>query len=176
MVPWYAVQVFTGQEDRAVGLIGQTLAASGEEGLVDEVFAPKRKTLAKRQGELVEGEAPLFPGYVVAVTGEVDRLAALLRKVPAFTRLLGTDGMFTPLAEGEVAWICAFTQREHRTVEMSEGFVEGGRAVVASGPLVGREALIKKVNRRKREATLELSIMGRTVEVKVGLSLVRRKR
>ncbi|WP_165045735.1 antiterminator LoaP [Adlercreutzia sp. ZJ138] len=175
MAPWYAVQVFTGQEDKAVGLIGQTLTISGEENLVDEVFVPKRKTLTKQHGELVEGETALFPGYIMVVTSKVERLSALLGKVPAFTRLLGTDGMFTPLAEGEVAWICAFTQRKHRTVEMSEGFVEGGRVVVASGPLVGREALIKKVNRRKREATLELSILGRTVEVKVGLSLVRKK-
>ena len=48
----------------------------------------------------------------------------------------------------------------------------GDRVVVTEGPLVGREALIKRVNRHKSLAILELRICGRTVAIKVGLGIV----
>lgn len=142
------------------------------------LFCPKRRTLEKSGGALVEGLEPLLPGYVMAVArrGDLDKVAEALRRSPRFARLVGRAGAFTPLSDQEAAWICAFTQRGGRTVEMSEGFVEGGRVVVTSGPLVGREALVRKVDRRRRTAEVELGICGRAVTVKVGLNLVKRAR
>ena len=61
-------------------------------------------------------------------------------------------------------------------MEMSEGFVEGGPGRGHVGPPCGEEVLITKVNRRKRTAEVELSICGRKVTTKVGLSLVRKNR
>ena len=176
---WYAVQVETGREDASRDLIEQAARAADLEGAFEELFVPKRRTLYKRSGELVEGEEPLFPGYLIAVAKprDAEGVAAALRRAPRFARLLAYDGVFTPLAADEVAWICAFARREgpRRVVDMSEGHVEGGRVVVTSGPLVGREGLIRKIDRRKRTAYLRLRICGREVETKVGLSLVRKK-
>ena len=157
---WYAVQVETGREDASRDLIEQAARAAGLEGAFEELFVPKRRTLSKRSGELVEGEEPLFPGYLIAVAKprDAEGVAAALRRAPRFARLLAYDGVFTPLAADEVAWICAFARR-----------------VVTSGPLVGREGLIRKIDRRKRTAYLRLRICGREVETKVGLSLVRKK-
>lgn len=175
---WYAVQVETGREDAACALILRAARAAGIDDAFKELFSPKRRALAKVRGELVAGLEPLLPGYVIAVAKprDLDAVATALRRSPRFARLVGQGGVFAPLSDQEVAWICAFTQRDSRTVEMSEGFVEGGRVVVTSGPLVGREALVRKVNRRKRTAEVEFSICGRTVTVKVGLSLVKKER
>ena len=57
---------------------------------------------------------------------------------------------------------------------MSEGFKEGGVVRVTSGPLIGFEGMITKVNRRKHEAYLQIEIMGRKKEIKVGFNLVRK--
>ena len=173
METWYVIQVFTGHEEQAVDLIKQIILFD-KSSLLKEVFVPKRKTLTKTKGRLIEGEEPLFPGYVIAVSGKVERLEAKLKRVPAFTKLLGNDGMFIGLNDAEVAWICAFTHKDHRVIDVSEGFVEGGQVVVTRGPLVGREGMIKKINRRKRTAYIELYILGRTVETKVGLNLVKK--
>lgn len=50
----------------------------------------------------------------------------------------------------------------------------GGAA--AGRPCGGREAQVKRINRRKRRAVLELQILGRTVEVPVGLEILRKQR
>ena len=178
MTRWYAVQVETGREDAACVLVLRAAEAAGLADAFDELFSPKRRTLSKVHGKLVEGLEPLLPGYVIAVArpADLDAVAEALRRTPRFARLVGIGGAFAPLSDQEVSWICAFTQRGDRTVEMSEGFVEGGRVVVTSGPLVGKEVLITKVNRRKRTAEVELSICGRKVTTKVGLSLVRKEK
>ncbi len=43
-------------------------------------------------------------------------------------------------------------------------------------PLVGKEAQVKRINRRKRRAVLELRILGRVAEVPVGLEILRKPR
>lgn len=172
------MQVETGREDAACELILRAAQAAGLARAFDELFSPKRRTLSKVRGELVEGQEPLLPGYVIAVCRprDLDAVATALNRFPRFARLVGAGEAFTPLSDQEVAWISAFTRRESRTVEMSEGFIEKGRVVIASGPLVGHEALLQKVNRRKRFAEVEFSICGRTVRAKVGLNLVKKER
>ena len=119
--------------------------------------------------------ATLFPGYLIVVTDRVDELESQLRRVPAFAWVLSNDGGFVPLERDEVAWIDAFTEKGHRTVGVSEGVIEGDRIIVLKGPLVGREGWIRKINRRKRTAYLEIDMFGRTIQTKIGLGIVRKR-
>jgi transcriptional antiterminator NusG len=52
------------------------------------------------------------------------------------------------------------------------GFCEGDKVRVTSGALVGLESLIKKVNRHKREAIVEMEMMGDVRRVKLMLEVV----
>lgn len=80
-----------------------------------------------------------------------------------------------PLAPDEAAWLNAFTDVETHVVQMSEGFIEGDRVLVTRGPLKGHELEIKRINRHKREAELEVPILGRTKRIKVGLEIVSKR-
>ena len=62
-----------------------------------------------------------------------------------------------------------------QVVAMSEGYIEGDEIVVLSGPLMGRTAQIKKIDRHKRLAYLDVCMCGRTKMVKLGLEIVRKK-
>ena len=94
--------------------------------------------------------------------------------MPEYTRVLNMGESFVPLADGERAWIDAFTRKGERCVPMSMGVMEGDHVVVVSGPLMGREACIKSVNRHRSIAYVELEICGRRVTTKVGLGIVSR--
>ena len=54
---------------------------------------------------------------------------------------------------------------------MSEGIIEGSRVIVRTGPLQGMEGLIRKIDRHKRKAWLELPMFGGTHTVQVGLEI-----
>ena len=80
-----------------------------------------------------------------------------------------------PLSAEEVAWLQALTNVETHTVEFSRGVIEGDEVKVVKGPLRGQEAKIRKIDRHKRLAFLEMHIFGRTKVVKVGLEIVSKR-
>ena len=94
-----------------------------------------------------------------------------LKKVIGLTKLIGTGKEVVPLAEDEVDLLMEFG-KEEQIVAMSEGIIEDDRVVVTSGPLKGHEAMIRKVDRHKRRAYLEVEMFGRKVETQVGLEIV----
>lgn len=165
---WYVIQVITGKERAICELIERV----APKGLLVECFSPSFETQMKVRGEWISTVKLLFPGYVIAVTSCIEQLEFALRQIPEFTRVLSVGETFAPLHNEDQAWIDAFTKKGVRTVPMSSGVMEGGRVVVTSGPLVGREALIKSVNRHKCLAFLEFEICGRVVTTKVGLGIV----
>ena len=166
----YVIQVRAGFEQRALQLIDKMV----EPSLFQELFVPRYETMKRFRGEWQLRTETLLPGYLFVVTNQPNAMALQLRRVPEFTRLLGNDDIFTPLADQEVAFIAAFTDINHRTIRMSEGVIEGDEIVILKGPLMGQQALIKKIDRHKRLAYLELEILGRVVSVKVGLEIVRK--
>lgn len=166
----YVIQVRAGHERRALSLIEKMT----EPQLYQEIFIPQYETMKRFRGEWQLRTETLLPGYLFVITNQPSAMALQLRKVPEFTRLLGNDDMFTPLADQEAALIGTFTDIDHRTIRMSEGVIEGDEIVILKGPLMNQQALIKKVDRHKRIAYLELEMLGRTVNVKVGLEIVRK--
>ena len=64
---------------------------------------------------------------------------------------------------------------DKQLVEMSSGIIENDRVRILSGPLMGMEGNIRRIDRHKRIAYLEIEMFGRTVEMKVGLEIIRKE-
>ena len=167
----YVLHVPGGRERTARDLIVKLL---GE--LVEECFVPVGEVMRREGGTWVRTEQLLFPGYVFVTTGAIDRLARRLSELPFYARVIGGDAeRFVPLTVEEVAWLTALTNVETHVVEMSRGVIEGDRVVVWSGPLRGHEGDIRKIDRHKRVAYLDMEMFGRTKTIKVGLEIVSKK-
>jgi transcriptional antiterminator NusG len=54
---------------------------------------------------------------------------------------------------------------------VSKGFIAGDKLIVTSGPLKGRESIIKKIDRHKKRAEIELSCFGATKRINVALEV-----
>ena len=178
---WYVVQVTTGQEQQVCDLVTRIAAKEGEQPdahvgpgkpLLQECLVPTYETERKYHGEWQTRRYKLFPGYVIAVTDHVDLLNRQLRSVRTFTRILGNEDAFIPLDRAEMAFIDSFTSQRHRVIRMSHAVKEGDTVRVTDGPLVGQEASIRKVNRRKGTAIVEMAMFGRTLQVEIGLAVV----
>lgn len=117
----------------------------------------------------------LFPGYVFLDTEDIDQVFIRLRSVIGLTRILGTGEEIVPLTEREMEFLLQFGGEE-QIVGMSEGIIEGSRIRILSGPLVGKEALIRRIDRHKRKAYLEMDMFGRTQRIQVGLEVVMKTR
>ena len=99
------------------------------------------------------------------------RLYSNLRQVTGLTKLLKTGDQVVPLTKEEVHFLKSFGGEE-QVVAVSEGIIENSRVVVMSGPLLGKEGYIKKIDRHKRRAFLEMPMFGERQKVRVGLEIV----
>ena len=90
------------------------------------------------------------------------------------TKLLKTGEQIISLTDSEIEFLLKFGGRE-QLVKMSIGFAEQDKIVVLEGPLKGMEGYIKKIDRHRREANLELPMFGRILDIKVGLEIIRKK-
>ena len=166
----YVIQVVGGREQRVCDLVIRQLS-----GLIADCFVPRREVMRRREGRWSLVRETLFPGYLFVETSRIQQVMGRLAQVPAFTRLLGvSDERVVPLSQDETAWLSALLQPLEKVVGMSTGAIEGNRVVVTDGPLRGHEALIRKIDRHKRLAFLDMRMFGRTKTIKVGLEIVRK--
>lgn len=162
---WYVVWTSTGSENKAKESI---------EGYVNRCFVPRKVVNIKRKGKWVTTEKALFPGYLLVDTDDAEDLAVKLRNIEGFSQLLTTDKKLFPLYDNDEIFVEKL-YNEKGIFDMSEGYIEGDQIKVTSGPLCGLEGLIKRIDRHKRLAQLELKMFGRTINTSVGLEITEKR-
>ena len=132
---------------------------------------PLAEYIVKREGVYQKRIRPLFPGYLFIITDCIDQVAAQLYKISAFKRVLKSDNLFTPI-EQEEADLIAGLYDDAYLVRLSQGMIVNSRVLILSGPFQGREGLIKKIDRHRRIGLVEMSMMGRPMEIQIPLEIV----
>jgi transcriptional antiterminator NusG len=171
LIMWYVIQVFTGREMEIAQKCRDRIMEEGE-----DVFVPLAERQTKIRGEWQIVRTKLFPGYVFIDTERIEDFHIRLKQIKGMTKVLRTGETMTPLQEEEERYLRRLgLDEDGHVVEYSEGYLEGEKLVVTSGALEGYEGRIKKILRHKRLVVLEVPLMGRTVEVTLGLGVVEKR-
>ena len=173
MENWVVLFARTGSEEKLVQMLKERL--SPEEYLP---FVPTKEVPYRSKSVIYKERRPLFPGYVFVQTGIepgliADRLAKALRNMKDIYSILhyGDDEKDVVIREeGRLHWERLFDA--DFCVVGSVGFIEGDAIRITSGALLGLEGRIRKINRHKREAIVEMEMMGARREVVVMLEVV----
>lgn len=168
---WYVLQVRTGTEES----IRLQCRSKISEAVLERCFIPYYEEKKHIRGEWTLQRKVLFPGYVFVITDELNELYLSLKSVIGLTKLIGTGQEIVPLTEEEQEFLLSFGG-EDQIVEMSEGIIEDSKIIVTKGPLIGKEGYIKKIDRHKRKAWLEIEMFGREQTVEVGLEIVEKRK
>ncbi len=164
---WYVIQVTTNNENN----ICQRIKSLVDNNLYIDCFVPLAERFYKTDGVYKKITRPLFPGYIFMISDNIDEVFQQLKKVPYFTKILHQDYFFVPVEDYEIQSFISFLDEE-KTVTMSVGYIEGTRIYVQKGPLKGQEGRIRKIDRHKRIADVEISFMGRTTTVNMPLEII----
>lgn len=164
---WYVIQVKSGSEEG----IRRQCEKIIETDILERCFIPYCEQMKRYHGEWHKERKILFPGYVFLVSDDEETLFFRLKNVIGLTKLIGTGTEIVPLEEEEIRFLRELG-KEEQIVSMSEGFIKNDRVVVTKGPLKGNEGLIRKIDRHKRKAWLEVEMFGRKIEAQVGLEIV----
>ena len=121
----------------------------------------------------------MFPGYVFIES--VFENAIFFEKIKNFhmdtnsnIKLLsyGDSKEYALREEERILLFSLFS--EEKTLEASTGVIQGDKVIITDGPLIGRESIIKKINRHKKEAVVEMDILGQKIDVTVGLNIIKK--
>lgn len=168
---WFVIWTSSSHEENCIKLLNERFP-----DLFDRAFVPKRTVNRKRAGEWVLERVALFPGYLFIDTDSdrIEQLATNLRNISGFNIVLSTDGDYLPLTDAE----SAFAEKIYEangTFDVSTGIIEGDSITVTSGPLMGLEGAIRKIDRHKRIAYLELDMFGIKTKTTVSLEIVEKR-
>lgn len=164
---WYVMQVRTGSEENIRIQCERVI----DKEILERCFIPYYQQKKRFQGKWHIQENILFPGYVFLIAQNLELLTESLKKVIGLTKLIGTGDEIVPLSEEETKFLLKMG-KEEQVVELSAGIIENDKVRIQSGPLVGMEGFIKKIDRHKRQAVMEIEMFGRVVEMKVGVEIV----
>ena len=168
---WYVLQVRTGTEETIRLQCQKKISKT----VLEHCFIPYYEEKRRIRGEWTIQKKVLFPGYVFVIIEKekLDQLFWSLKNVIGLTKLIGTGQEIVPLTEEEKNFLMGLGGKD-QVVEMSEGIIEGDKTIVTKGPLMGKEGFIRKIDRHKRKAWLEIEMFGRMQEIQVGLEIVRK--
>jgi transcriptional antiterminator NusG len=176
MKNWVILFARTGSEEKLDGTLKSNL--NSDEFLP---FVPVKEMAYRRKGVVNRIRKPLFPGYIFIQTDiepelVADKLETALKSIGGNKHIYsilhyGDDKKDVVLREDErLHWERLFS--EDFCIKGSTGFAVGDTIRITSGALMGFESQIKKINRHKREAVVEMKIMGAVREVSLMLEVV----
>lgn len=168
---FFAVQVWTGKERDFADRVALDPRVKAE------AIVPMRAINERKRGRTWRVERPLFAGYAFIATeaellDPVQRWA--LRSTRFFIRALPTSADPRPVKEGDRRLIAHFMSFGKVADVSKVTFDENERIVVVEGPLKGLEALIERVDKRKRRAKIRLAMCEDSFLVDLGFELLDR--
>ncbi len=163
-MPFFALQVWTGNEARFLALAERMLAGTGA-----RLLWPRRSLRIRRAGLWRDSVSPIFPSYVFLQSADIDPdLYAGLKRTPGFIRFLPSNEAHAPLEQKDQALLSHFLSFGEVVEKSAAYFDENRRIRVISGPLKNLEGMIVRVDRRKGRARVRLEMYEDSFEVDFG--------
>ncbi|MGD6960800.1 antiterminator LoaP [Fictibacillus phosphorivorans] len=167
---WYALYVETGKEDMLQKIIRNKYSKKQH----IETLVPKRVIPEKKDGKFYFVKKKMFPGYIFIKVKMDYYFYYTLKGLPNFFKVLSTNhksDYFTEIPDEEMSHILPLLSKEGE-LGISELDITDSEYTVTSGPLKGHEQIIKKINKRKKRAKIELNFLGTSKTVDVGIKII----
>ena len=173
---YFVIHTTSGKEDELIENIKKNYDAS----IFKDVFSVKRELKKKFNGKRNDITERLFPGYIFVETDSPKDMHILLNSIEGYSKVVGFKDNeiihYIPLSEIEEDFIKGLAGKDvDHTISVSEiEVLEGKKIRVISGPLLGQEGIVKKVNLHKRVAEVEIIFLNQPVMIEFGIEIIKR--
>lgn len=147
-------------------------------------MVPQKKVPEKKDGKFTDNIRNIFPGYVFINTSMEVGMYYHLKKIPGILSLLNYQNSkdkvlqtkdestyFKHVPDHEMAPLLCFLNNAD-IIDYSQIFLQGRKVIVKSGPLMGMEGIIKKVERRKNRAKVAFTFIGSEKWIDLGVQIL----
>ncbi len=169
---WYAVQTYSGHENKVQRLILNKVEDEPGETLGDkeisEVLVPTQEVLEIRNGKRVTVTKRLYPGYVLVHMVLNERTMHVINNIQGVIKFVGSGKAPQPLRDEEINKILGIEEpgAEEETHE-DIPFHAGQVVEVTQGPFTDFSGTVQEVYPDKGKVKVEVSLFGRPTSVEL---------
>ncbi len=170
---WYAIFVETGFEEE-VCLNIDKLKVLGIGEIQYNLLVPKRKIYERKRGIRRTVVKNMFPGYVLLETNKINEFYIHVRSIPHIIKFLKSSYYFLEVSINEITQIISMTDKKG-FINISQALVINDKIHITEGPLLGREGIIKKIDKRKGRAKVEFIISNNALLIDLGIDIIQKQ-
>lgn len=167
---WYAVQTYSGHENKVQKLIQRKIADEPGElerkGLRDAIV-PTQDVVEIRNGKRVTVTRRLYPGYVLVHMVMNDKTLHTINNIQGVIKFVGSGKAPQPLREDEINKILGVEVEEEGTTREEIPFHVGQVVEVMQGPFTDFSGTVQEVYPDKGKVKVEVSLFGRPTSVEL---------
>ena len=172
MFRWYAINTYSGHENKVKQNLEHRVSSLGQQRNVRQVVIPTEQVQELKDGQKVTKEQRTMPGYLLVNMNLTDDSWGLVKNTPGVTGFVGASNEPIPLTQPEVDRLL------HREVAVRAPsraqFAIGESVKVISGPLSDFSGEISEINEDASKLKVLVSIFGRETPVEVGYDQVKK--
>ncbi|GBE57459.1 hypothetical protein BMS3Abin01_00371 [bacterium BMS3Abin01] len=169
---WFVINTYSGHENKVRLNLLQRIKTMNQEQNVKEIVVPTEQMVETKNGQKVQTEKRIFPGYVLVNMKMTDDSWALVKNTPGVTGFVGSANKPMPLNAEEVARIL-----DNAAVEKPKAvaqFSVGETVRVMSGPLADFNGEVSEVNEDQNKLTVLVNIFGRETPAQLSFGQVKK--
>jgi transcriptional antiterminator NusG len=172
MFRWYAVNTYSGHENKVKHNLEHRVTSLGQERHVRQVVIPMEQVSEMKDGQKVQVERRTMPGYVLVNMDLNEDSWGLVKNTPGVTGFVGASNRPVPLNQAEIDRLLHRESAERPRARAQ--FTIGESVKVVSGPLSDFSGEISEVNEDAARLKVLVSIFGRETPVEVGFDQVKK--
>jgi transcriptional antiterminator NusG len=170
-IRWYAVQTYSGHENKVQKLIQRRIEEEPGEELEDkdiqDALVPTQDVLEIRNGKRVTVTRRLYPGYVLVKMVLNERTMHIINNLQGVIKFVGSGKAPQPLREDEINKILGIeVQSEDESLEEIPFYVNQV-VEITSGPFTDFSGTVQEVYADKGKVKVEVSLFGRPTSVEL---------
>ena len=168
---WYVLFCHTGTEEKLADKLKDKL------GNDSFPFVLQKSCIFRRQGEKSIFRKKLFPGYLFVESCNPANefmgraFPVVYKQKEAYRFLCYGDKSDIAMHEEERIALRKLLCEEHE-IGISRGFIDGESIRITSGPLIGSESMILKINKNRNEAVIAVQMFNNVIPVSVGVDVI----
>jgi transcriptional antiterminator NusG len=172
MFRWYAVNTYSGHENKVKQNLEHRVVSLGQQRNVRQIVIPTEQVSEMKDGQKVQIERRTMPGYVLVNMNLDEDSWTVVKGTPGVTGFVGSAQKPVPLSQVEVDRLMNRETAERPRTRAQ--FSIGESVKVVSGPLSDFSGEISEINEDAAKLKVLVSIFGRETPVEVGFDQVKK--
>ena len=176
MFEWYAINTYSGHENKVRINLEQRLRSLGQREKVREIRIPTEQVIETgKDGQKVQTEKRVWPGYLLINMDLTDDSWSVVKNTPSVIGFVGATpggGRPVPLSRGEVDRL--LNTGQDTKVRVRAEFTVGESVKIINGPLSDFTGEIAEVNIEAGRLKVLVSIFGRETPADLAFEQVKK--